>query len=230
MLVRVRDFGTTHPSLFDRSPTAQQTFAAVASVVDELTATDGRKLAASTGARGDRKTAARRALKDLLIRVSQLAKNLQSEGRPVPPFVLPRSKSDVSLISAGHQFAADVAAFEAEFTGHAMGPAHITDATKAFESAVSDKGMNRSDHIAAGARIRDLIAAGSRGARRLDLIVDNTLANDNPVKAAWTQLRRLKDARVLRGNSQPEKPGADQPAAPPGPVEPAGAAPPAPPA
>jgi len=95
MLVRVRNFGNTHPSLFASSPAAQKTFEALGATIDELTITDGRKLSAKASARGDRKAVARRALKDLLRRISVLARNLSAEGRTMPAFELPRSKSDV---------------------------------------------------------------------------------------------------------------------------------------
>ena len=54
MLQRIRDFGHTHRDLFTRSIVAPQVFAAVGAMIDELTATDMKKLSASVSARADR--------------------------------------------------------------------------------------------------------------------------------------------------------------------------------
>src|SRR5215212_10270295 len=91
MLVRVRNFGNTNRALFASSPVAQQTFAAVGTAIDDLAATDMKKMSASASARAGRKVAARRALLDVLQKVNQLARNLRAEGRPLPPFDLPPS-------------------------------------------------------------------------------------------------------------------------------------------
>jgi hypothetical protein len=200
MLVRVRNFGQTHASLFASSPAVQKTFALLDEAINELTTTDGRKLAAKTSARGDRKAVARRALKDLLTRVSLLSKNLSAEGRPMPALELPRSKSDVSLLSAGRQFAVDTKPIEAELDAHGMGPATIGATTDAFAAAVSDQGMSRSEHVRSNARISELLAAAIRAVRRLDLVISNALGHNSVIQAEWTQLRRLEDPRVTRGS------------------------------
>lgn len=208
MLVRVRNFGNTNSTLFASSPVAQQTFAAVGAAIDDLAATDMKKMSASASARADRKAAARRVLIDLLQKVSQLARNLRAEGRPLPPFVLPESKSELALLTAGRQFAVDVAPFDAEFSGHGMGPGHMAATTTAFDAAVNDQGMSRTEHVAARARIHDLLTAAIRGVRRLDLILDNDLGHDNVVQAQWKQLRRLEDPSGPRGGAEPHTPAA----------------------
>lgn len=206
MLVRVRNFGNTNRPLFTASPAALETLAAVSAAIDDLTATDMRKMSASASARADHKRAARRTLIDLLQKVSQLARNLRAEGRTLPAFDLPASRSELALLTAGRQFAVDAAPFEAEFGGHGMAPRHIAATTTALETAVNDQGTSRTDHVAAKARIHDLLTAAVRGVRRLDLIVDNDLGHDNVVQAQWTQLRRLEDPRGSRGTGQSDTP------------------------
>ena len=208
MLGRVRTYGTTHHTLFASSPVAQQTFAAVGAAIEDLAATDMKKMSASASARAGRKAAARGELIDLLQKINQLARNLRAEGRPMPPFDLPASRSALALLTAGRQFAVDAAPFEAEFSGHGMGPAHMAATTAAFEAAVNDQGMSRTEHVAAKARIHDLLTAAIRGVRRLDLIIDNDLGHDNVVQASWKQLRRLEDPRGSRGSAEPETPAA----------------------
>jgi hypothetical protein len=204
MLVRVREFGNAHRDVFTTSPVAQEMFAAVGTAVAELTATDMKKMSTSVSARADRKAASRRALIDLLQKAGQLVRVLRAEGRTMPPFEVPESKSDQALLTAGRQLAVEAAAFDAEFSGHGMGAAHIADVTTAFETAATDRGMNRADHVAAGTRIHDLLTAAMRHVRRLDLIVTNERAHDNVVQTVWKQARRLQDPRVARSGSEAE--------------------------
>src|SRR5687767_14279719 len=81
MLLRVRDFAKTHGDLFPPATAAQQAFAAVDTAIDALTATDLRKISASVAARAGRKTSARKALTDLLLRVTQLGRVLRARGQ-----------------------------------------------------------------------------------------------------------------------------------------------------
>jgi hypothetical protein len=207
MLVRVRNFGNTNRASFVSSPVAQQTFAAVSAAIDDLASTDMKKMSASASARADQKAAARQVLLDLLQKVGQLAKNLRAEGRPMPPFDLPASRSELALLTAGRQFAVDAAPFEEEFNGHGIGSAQIAATTTAFETAVNGQGISRTDHVAAKARIQELLTAAIRGVRRLDLIIDNH--PDNVVQAQWKQLRRIEDPRGPRGGGKPDTPPAD---------------------
>jgi hypothetical protein len=206
MLLRVRDFGNTHRERFAGSIVAQQAFAAVGVAIDDLTATDMRKMSASISARGTRKAAAREALIDLLLKVNQLARVLRARGQKTPPFEFPDSRSDQALLTAGRQFARDAAAFETELTGHGMVPADIAVMTAAFEVATRDRGMSRSDHTAARTRIQELLSSSVLEVRRLDLIIDNELAGDKVIQAVWKQARRVEDPRKPRTTSAPEPP------------------------
>jgi hypothetical protein len=216
MLLRVRDFGNNYSASFSQSGAAQQTFAAVNRLLGDLTDTATRKMSASLAARATRKRAARKALTDLLLKSSQLAKLLRGQRRTTPPFELPRSRSDQALLTAGRQFARDAAALDPEFTAHGMPVKLLADTTAAFEAAVRDRGMSRSDHTAAAARIRELLAEAVNEARRLDLIVSNELAGDTVVEAVWKQARRVEDTRGPR-TPRPDQPAgeADADAAPP---------------
>jgi len=202
MLLRLRDFSHTHKDLFASSPLAQEAFSSVSSAIDELTATDLLKMSASVSARADRKVIARRALSELLAKVSQLARVLRARGQMMAPFLLPAARSDQDLLTTARQFARDAEPFDTEFSGHGVGPKAIAAAAIALEMAVRDRGMKRADHTAARTRIRDLLAAAFLDVRRLDLIVDNELASDNnPIRAVWKQARRIERARGPRGGA-----------------------------
>jgi hypothetical protein len=201
MLLRLRDFANTHRELFATSGVAQEAFTNVNAAIDELTATDLLKLSASVSARADRKAIARKALIELLVKVSQLARVLRARGQTTPPFVLAASKSDQSLLTTGRQFARDAVSMDAEFSAHGLSPKLIADTTAALESATRDRGMKRADHIAAFTRIRDLLAAAMLDVRRLDLIMDNELAGNNAIRAVWRQARRIEGQRGPRGRA-----------------------------
>ena len=206
MLLRIRDFANTNSHVFASSPIAQEAFASVSAAVDELTATDLLKMSASASARADRKAVARKALAELLVKASQLARVLRARGQTLPSFALPASKSDQACLTAGRQFARDAAAFETDFKGHGIGSKLIADTAARFEAAVRDRGMKRADHMAARTRIHDLLTAALLDVRRLDLIVDNELAGDNVIRAVWKQARRVEDPRGPRGGGGAEPP------------------------
>jgi hypothetical protein len=215
MLVRVRNFGNTHAELFAALPVAQQTFAAVGTTIRQLTIANMNKMSASSAARAAPKKAARKALTGLLQRAAQLARNLRADGHTAPGFDFPGSKDGVSLLTAGRQFAVDAAAFEAEFSGHGMSPRQITATTDAFETATGERATARTQHVAAKARIHELLGAAIRRVERLDLIIKNDLGNNYVVQAEWTQLRRREDPRGSRNGG-----GASAPVAPVAPVAP----------
>jgi hypothetical protein len=214
MLLRVRDFGNTHRHLFPEASVAAQTFAAVSATIDDLTATDLMKMSASLSARADRKAAARKALTDLLVKVTQLGKVLRARGRTTPVFELPASRSDQTLLTSARQFAQDAAPLAADFAAHGMPAPKIAETAAAFEAVMRDRGMSRSDHTAARTRIRELLSTALVEARRLDLIVDNELAADKVIQAVWKQARRVEDPRGPRGASpaDPMAPAFEPPA------------------
>lgn len=204
MLLRVRDFGTTHGQLFAGSAVGQQILASVNTAIDALTASDLMKMSASVAARAGRKRAARETLIDLLQKASHLARMFRARGHVVPAFEQPSSRSDQSLLTTGRQFEKDAASAEEAFSGHGMGPKVFADATAALERAARDRGMSKSDHTAARARIKDLLAAALFDVRRLDVIVHTELAGDNVIQAVWKQASRIEDPR--RGRSAGEAP------------------------
>ena len=174
------------------------------------TALTMKKMAASASARADRREVARLALRELLQHVGLLARTLRADGGGAA-FQLPRTKSAVTLLTAGRQFAVDVKPFDAGFAGHGVGSAQIASATAAYEQAMNTQGVSRTEHVAARAHIRGQVAAAVRAVRRLDLIIANDLRGNDVIQAQWKQLRRVEDPRGTRGASGS---GGDSPATP----------------
>jgi hypothetical protein len=196
MLLRVREFGNTHRDHLTASTSALEIFAAVNTAIDELTTAAMRKRAASQSAQAAETRAARKALIDLLQNAAHLVKVLRAEGRPIPPFSLPASKSDQALLIAGRQLAVDAATHGADFTGHALSPAYITEITTALETAVNARETNLADHTASQAQLREVISGAVRQVRKLDVIVRTELAHDPAALAVWEQARRTKEPRA----------------------------------
>jgi hypothetical protein len=195
MLLRIRDFGNTNRDVFAQSPAAVETFESLNATVNDLAATDTRKMSARVASRADRKAKARQTLIKLLVRVGQLARVLRARGQTLPSFALPRSSSDQGWLTIARHFARDAALFEAEFSGHGIGPAVIDSVAAAFDASVRDREMKRADHLEARARIHSLIASALLDARRLDVIITNKLAYDNVTRAVWKQERRVHRPR-----------------------------------
>ena len=209
MLLRVRDFGNTYGELFSGHPVARQAFDAVNAAVDGLTTTDVLKQSASMAKRADRKAAARTALITVLTRVGQLARILRAQGRTIQAFPFPEPRTDQGMLTAARQFARDLAPFDAEFTGHRIGPVTIMEIAAAFEAVVRDCERKRAEFLAARTRIHDLLTSALLDVTRLDLIVDHVVGSNNPIQAIWKQARRVEKTR---GRANLPAPGHSAPA------------------
>ena len=78
MLVRVRDFGVTHASLFPESTLAAGACAAIGDAVKQLTRSTGSKVMATRGS-ARTKTAARLALRNALLAISRTARAIAAQ-------------------------------------------------------------------------------------------------------------------------------------------------------
>ena len=116
----------------------------------------------------------------------------------MPPFEPAASKSDLAVLTTARHFASDVAAADAEFSAHGLGPRVIAEAAARFEAAIQDRGTGRADHTAARVRIHVLLSSALLDVRRLDLLVENELADDDVIQTVWKQARRVDDPRRRR--------------------------------
>ena len=195
MLLRVRDFGQTHGHVFRATGMAPELFRSINTAVDELAATAVAKASAAVSSRADEKRRARQHLAALLVKVSQLARVLRARGQTVPCFMLPASRCDHELLTVARHFARTAAAFDADFSGHGMGPTTIAAAANAFARAMSERRAGRAGHTAALVRIKELLASALLDVRRLDLIISTELADDAVVTAVWKQARHVGAVR-----------------------------------
>ena len=212
MLKRAREFGNTHRHLFPDPGVALDTFAALGAVMADLDATDIVKRSASASARGDRKTAARNALSELVLNVSRTARVIRERGYEMPPFAFPDPNTDQTMLSTARQFARDAVPHEAEFARHGVVTSTLTEAANAFEAAMRDRGAGRAGRMLAATRIRELMATAFKHLRTLDVVVKNDLARDKSLQSVWKRARRVDDPRRPRSATaaaEPPVPAAD---------------------
>ena len=223
MLTRVRDFGVNFGHLLPESTLARQALATIDEAVGHVPSLDQVGTSASVAAA--RKTTARSALVDLLVKVEQTARVLAVDNPGLKPrFTLPASLSDRRLLSIARQFASDAAAQAAEFVAHGMPATFVVDLEQriaTFEATLQQRGASREEQVAAGARIAALLAAALAAVRTLDVIVANHLASDPVTQAVWKRDRRVaypNRSRRAVAAPAPTPTGSEPPA--PGPVAP----------
>jgi hypothetical protein len=193
MLIRVRDFGQTHGSLFSESSLAGKQFERIAAVVTDLAAHDVSKL--STAREGKiTKAMARGAVVDALTAIRRTARAIAEELPDVEDkFHLENVVNDPAVITTGRLFARNAEPLSAEFIGHGLATTFVTDLTKLidqFEQAIHERDAGKNERTAARKGIDEALANGMAAVRKLDAIVLNQL-KDPMVMAVWERDRRV---------------------------------------
>lgn len=206
MLVRVREFGTTHGARFPEGSVARQGFATVGQAVTELTEFAMAQLAA-TRRTAKAREAARTSLLDALEAVSRTARVIEAqEPGFTNTFQLQRRQPAPALLTAGRLFARDAAPVAALFTARAMPETFIADLTalvESFERAIRARDAGKGEGAAARARIEAALASGMAAVRQLDVIVANQLRDDAPTAAAWVKDRQVPYRRAAKTPTVP---------------------------
>ena len=211
MLVRVRDFGVAHESLFPPPTLGGQSFAAVGAAVSALSDHAATQVSGRGSAREGTasKAVAREALRDRLEAIIRTARAMALDTPGVDDkFRLPRGNGDQTILNAARAFARDAAPLSAEFTKHDMPDGFLADLHSdidAFEEAMRDHETGKDTHVAARAGIETAIDAGLDAVRRLDAIVPNRLRSDSTRLATWERARRV-EYRAGRPRSETPEP------------------------
>jgi len=198
-LVRVRDFGITHREHFPESSTGGKAFTAVAGAAAAieahatttlLTAEEGKK----------RKAAARQAVAERLATISRTAREL---ARTVPGadsgFKPLAGRSDVALITTARAFIDKGQAVIEQFVTLGLPETFVADlreATDALEQAVKGRQAGKAGLSQARAGLKAALAEGTQAVRTLDVIVENTLADDPVLVALWQRERRVAKGKT----------------------------------
>jgi hypothetical protein len=215
MLARVRDFGATYGQLFPESSLAPQAFASITTGIAQIEAHHLAERTATVSARATRKVAARKALRERLIKVAATARVIAETSPGLQAqFALPETGTDPLLLTVARQFAQHAAPCAAQFVAHGMPAAFMADleaSIAAFESAIRDRGMSRDEKVAARGSIKSVLASALAAVRKLDVIVANHAALDPVVREVWKGDRRISYPAGSRKGA--DKPAADASAA-----------------
>jgi hypothetical protein len=221
MLVRVREFGTAHPDLFPADSLGARTLAELGDVVDRLRASAMSESSGRNAARQGAvsKTAARQTLRGALEAIARTARGIAVDTAGVAGgFLVPDGKNDHELAIAARRFADDAAPLAASFVAHGLPASFVADlqaALASFERATSGRTTAREAHVGARAGITAAIDAAFAILPRLDAIVENRVAGDPTLLAAWRSTRHV-EGRSVRSEAAAtgEPPAGAEPAAP----------------
>lgn len=198
MMVRVRDFETTHAASFAASSLGGQRFAALRGIIGELeqhgTAQSSGSSAAktSTGA----KRAARDDLKRRMAAISETARTMEATIPGISAtFRVPNTNGDQALLNAARAFVEAATPLENEFIQREMPEDFLEglrDAIETFQSACNSQNVNKEKRVTATAAIEEVIERGMEIVRELDAIVRNKFRDDKPKLAAWESARHIE--------------------------------------
>jgi hypothetical protein len=194
MLLRLRDFGTAHANRFAEGTLAAEAFGSIDNALTQLNTYAMDRLGVRRQSAKAR-SAARAALVNMMEAISRTARGLQDEEPGFPnTFLMPERRSAQTLLTAARLFARDVEPFADRFVKHAFGdtfPENFNSLLRAYEQAVHGREAGKGLSAAARANIEAALAAGLAAARRLDIIVGNTMGHDPVVVAEWERNRRV---------------------------------------
>jgi hypothetical protein len=149
MLVRVRDFGVTHVSLFPESSLAAASFAAIGEAVTQLTRYTGSKVMATRGS-AQTKTAARTRLRNALLAISRTARAIAAQDPAFQnKFQVPRRQPAPVLVTLARSFAEFAEPLASLFIARGMPAtflADLTAAADAYETAARGRDVAKQEN------------------------------------------------------------------------------------
>lgn len=210
MLFRVNEFGAARRERFPESSVGGRAFATVASAVAQLGVRAVAQLALKReGARARR--AACEALMDMLESISRTARILRADEPTFPnSFRLPERASAQAVLTSARLFVRDIDAVATPFIDHGMPETFVVDLAgllNNYEQAIRRREVGKGESAAARASIDAAIDLAVAAARRLDVIIANTLKDDAATVAEWQRARRVPYTR----RSKPTVTESDQP-------------------
>ncbi len=197
MLVRVKEFGSTHADLFPPGSLGAGTFAELATAIDRL---DGHTVAQASGRANAQtgalsKAAARQALRAAVEAIVSMARGIAVATPEVgKTFQLPRNTRDKELATTARQFVSDAAPYAAAFVARGLSSTFVADLQgklDAFERASNVHAAARQAHITARADITAAVASAIAIVQQLDPIVEYRIDTDPGLLAAWQSARHV---------------------------------------
>jgi hypothetical protein len=212
MFLEVGHFATANAALFKTLPLAEELFANVSSIVNQLSE---HAVAQESGKSSARKgTSVKAILRDELRQdlkaISRTARAMAIKiGSIEEKFRVPRSENDRLLINSARAFAADAAPFAAEFVKYGLAENFLEELNRdieLFENAFKEKIAGKEARVSATAGIDEAINQGVDAVRQLDAIVKNRFSNEPTKLAAWESAMvtgREPKPKVIEEDPQP---------------------------
>jgi hypothetical protein len=213
MFIEVSDFATANTALFKSLPVAEELFATVSSIVNQLSEHAVAQVSGNSTARkgASVKAILRDELRQDLQAISRTARAIaiKMDGFE-DKFQVPRNGNDRLLINAARAFAADAAPFTTEFVKYGLADNFLEELNRdieLFENAFKEKITGKETRVSATAAIDEAIDQGMDAVRQLDAIVKNRFNNDSAKLAAWESAmvtgREPKPKIIEEEDSQP---------------------------
>ncbi len=199
MLVRVKEFGAAHADLFPADTLGGQSFARLGALADRLAAEADAESSGRTAARqgGTAKAQARAVLRARLGTIARAARGLAIDTADIAGrFPAPGKPSDHQLLTIARNVAANAAPHATSFVAHGLPSTFVADlggAIDALERARSTQTAATEAHVAARASIRVVMKEALAALPRLDAIVENAVAADSGLLAAWRSARHVAE-------------------------------------
>jgi hypothetical protein len=166
-----------------------------------------------------RRCSARKTLLATLDKISRCASGI-AVARPGygDNFRLVRKVNDTELLVGARRFADNASPVRSEFVDFEMAPTFVDDLNskiKAFEQAMADHSVSRSEHVATKKLIDHEMQSALEILAQLDPIVSNKLAGNHDLASQWENVRHIERAWISK---KPESKPVANPAPTPVPV------------
>jgi hypothetical protein len=135
---------------------------------------------------GGARRQARLAMKRQMESVVQIARALKLEN-----FSIPKNRKEEDWISAARSFVEKMEPLKAAFSQHGLPPEKLKTSIQTLEESLLDRANGQSARSGAIREFNKLLDEALNLVERLDAIIDNTLADDELVMAAWKVARQI---------------------------------------
>jgi hypothetical protein len=199
MLTRVVDFGAKHVGLFPEHTIAGEVLAEMGATVTQLTEYATSRVSSHTSIllSGDARRKARGAVKRQMKSAAQIARALKLEN-----FSMPRKPKEEDLISTARSFVEKMEPLRTKFGQHGLPPEKLKTSIQALEESLLDRAIGQSTRSGAIREFNKLLDHALNLVERFEAIIDNTLADDELVMAAWKVARQI-DRRPHSTKAEP---------------------------
>jgi hypothetical protein len=202
MLTRVVDFGAKHVGLFPKRTVAGDLLAQITAAVTKLPEYATWQVSGHESIRTSsrKRTAAREAVRTQVEAIGQTARALKMQG-----FSIPTDPKEEDLINSARSFAQAAEPLKEEFIQHGLPPEFVENLNAAVQDLEESLLKRAASQAARSGAIREfnkLLDEALNLLDRFEALVDNTMADNPSVMAAWHVARHVE--RIPQSKAEPE--------------------------